>query len=158
MDFGLFVACHRFDESSSTANVYEQALEMVEFADQAGFRIAWFPEHHLIHYISCPSPLMMAIKAAGRTTRIRLGTAILVIPYYNPLRLAGELGMADILTGGRLEIGVGRGAFEYEFAKFGIDERIAAARLPDGMAVGTRALAPGGVPHRGEGRSRRPRP
>src|SRR5215470_3106467 len=135
MDFGLFVACHRFDESPSTSDVYEQALEMVEFADQAGFPIAWFPEHHLIHYISCPSPLMMAVKAASRTTRIRLGTAILVIPYYNPLRLAGELGMADILTGGRLEIGVGRGAFEYEFDRFRIDEHIAAARLRDGMAV-----------------------
>src|SRR5438067_21846 len=55
MDFGLFVACHRFDESLSTSAVYEQALEMVELADQAGFRVAWFPEHHLIHYISCPS-------------------------------------------------------------------------------------------------------
>ena len=135
MDFGLFVACHRFDESLSTSAVYEQALEMVELADQAGFRVAWFPEHHLIHYISCPSPLMMAVKAASRTERIRLGTAILVIPYYNPLRLAGELGMADVLTGGRLEIGIGRGAFEYEFDRFGIDEQIAAARLRDGMAV-----------------------
>src|SRR5215471_3310559 len=135
MDFGLFVACHRFDESPSTAEVYEQALEMVEFADQAGFRIAWFPEHHLIHYISCPSPLMMAVKAASRTTRIRLGAAILVMPYYNPLRLAGELGMADTLTGGRLEIGVGRGAFEYEFDRFGIDEKIGAARLLEGMEI-----------------------
>jgi alkanesulfonate monooxygenase SsuD/methylene tetrahydromethanopterin reductase-like flavin-dependent oxidoreductase (luciferase family) len=135
MDFGLFVACHRFDESLPTSAVYQQALEMVELAEEAGFRIAWFPEHHLIHYISCPSPLMMAIKAASHTERIRLGTAILVIPYYNPLRLAGELGMADVLTDGRLEIGVGRGAFEYEFDRFGIDERIAAARLRDGMAV-----------------------
>ena len=135
MDFGLFAACHRFDESGSTADVYEQALEMVELADEAGFRVAWFPEHHLIHYISCPSPLMMAVQAASRTRRIRLGTAILVIPYYNPLRLAGEIGMADVLTGGRLEIGVGRGAFEYEFDRFGIDETIAAARLRDGMAV-----------------------
>ena len=135
MDFGLFVACHRFDESTSTSAVYEQALEMVELADEAGFRIAWFPEHHLIHYISCPSPLMFAVHAASRTRRIRMGTAILVIPYYNPLRLAGELGMADVLTGGRLEIGVGRGAFEYEFDRFGIDEKIAAARLRDGMAI-----------------------
>jgi hypothetical protein len=60
MDFGLFVACHRFDESVSTREVYDQALEMVELADEAGFRIAWFPEHHLIHYISSPSPLMLA--------------------------------------------------------------------------------------------------
>jgi flavin-dependent trigonelline monooxygenase, oxygenase component len=135
MDFGLFVACHRFDDAVSTREVYDQALEMVELADEAGFRTAWFPEHHLIHYISSPSPLMFAVHAAARTRRIRLGTAILVIPYYNPLRLAGEIGMADVLTEGRLEIGVGRGAFEYEFDRFRIDEHIAAARLRDGMAI-----------------------
>ena len=150
MDFGLFAACHRFDESLSTAAVYEQALEMVELADEAGFRVAWFPEHHLIHYISCPSPLMMAVHAASRTERIRLGTAILVIPYYNPLRLAGELGMADVLTGGRLEIGVGRGAFEYEFDRFGIDERIAAARLRDGMAIVRGLLTEDDFSYKGE--------
>ena len=135
MDFGLFVACHRLDRASSTAEIYDQAMEMVELADEAGFRIAWFPEHHLIQYISCPSPLMFAVKAAARTRRIRVGTAILVIPYYNPLRLAGELGMADVLTDGRLEIGVGRGAFEYEFRCFGVNETIAAARLREGMEI-----------------------
>jgi alkanesulfonate monooxygenase SsuD/methylene tetrahydromethanopterin reductase-like flavin-dependent oxidoreductase (luciferase family) len=135
MDFGIFVPCHRVDESVSTQELYRQALEQVQLAEQAGMRIAWFPEHHLVHYYSCPSPLMFAVKAAAATRRIRLGTAILVIPYYNPLRLAGELGMADILTDGRLEIGVGRGAFEYEFDRFGIDEHIGAARLREGMEI-----------------------
>jgi alkanesulfonate monooxygenase SsuD/methylene tetrahydromethanopterin reductase-like flavin-dependent oxidoreductase (luciferase family) len=107
----------------------------VRLADEAGFSIAWFPEHHLVQYFSCPSPLMFCVQAAAVTRRIRVGTAILVIPYYNPLRLAGELGMADMLTGGRLEIGVGRGAFEYEFDRFGIDEHIGAARLREGMEV-----------------------
>jgi alkanesulfonate monooxygenase SsuD/methylene tetrahydromethanopterin reductase-like flavin-dependent oxidoreductase (luciferase family) len=135
MDFGLFVACHRLHQGVVAADVFDQALEMVELADDAGFQTAWFPEHHLIHYISCPSPLMLAVKAAARTRRIRLGTAILVIPYYDPLRLAGEIGMADHLTDGRLEIGIGRGAFEYEFHRFGIDERIGAARLREGMEI-----------------------
>jgi alkanesulfonate monooxygenase SsuD/methylene tetrahydromethanopterin reductase-like flavin-dependent oxidoreductase (luciferase family) len=135
MDFGLFVACHRFDAALSARDVYDNALDAVRLADEAGFRTAWFPEHHLIQYIACPSPLMMAVNAAAVTRRIRVGAAILVIPYYNPLRLAGELGMADVLTGGRLEIGVGRGAFEYEFDRFGIDERIGAARLREGMEV-----------------------
>jgi alkanesulfonate monooxygenase SsuD/methylene tetrahydromethanopterin reductase-like flavin-dependent oxidoreductase (luciferase family) len=58
-----------------------------------------------------------------------------VIPYYNPLRLAGEIGMADVLCDGRLEIGVGRGAFEYEFDRFGITEAIGAARLREGMEI-----------------------
>src|SRR5262249_56202884 len=121
-ELGVFAACQRCDESASTSTVYEQALEMVELADEAGFRTAWFPEHHLIHYISCPSPLMMAIKAASRTERIRLGTAILVIPYYNPLRLAGELGMADVLTDGRPQIGGGGRVFEYAVGRFGHDD------------------------------------
>jgi flavin-dependent trigonelline monooxygenase, oxygenase component len=135
VDFGLFVPCHRFDASVGTKELYDQALEMVTLADEAGFTTAWFPEHHLVQYISSPSPLMWMVKAAAHTRRIRVGAAILVIPYYNPLRLAGEIGMADVLCDGRLEIGVGRGAFEYEFDRFGITEAIGAARLREGMEI-----------------------
>ena len=135
MEFGLFVPCHRYDERVSVKELYDQALETVRFADAAGFTTAWFPEHHLVQYYASPSPLMWIVKAGSVTSRIRLGAAILVMPYYNPLRLAGELGMADTLTGGRLEIGVGRGAFEYEFDRFGIDEKIGAARLREGMEI-----------------------
>jgi alkanesulfonate monooxygenase SsuD/methylene tetrahydromethanopterin reductase-like flavin-dependent oxidoreductase (luciferase family) len=135
MDFGLFVPCHRLDESVGERQVIEHALATVELADEAGFRVAWFPEHHLIQYIACPSPLMLAVKAAARTRRIRVGTAILVMPYYDPRRLAGEIGLADILTEGRLEVGVGRGAFDYEFNRFGVNEKIAAQRLREGMEI-----------------------
>lgn len=135
MDFGLFVPCHRLDGAYTEKEVIENALEMVEFADRAGFRIAWFPEHHVVQYIACPSPLMMAVMAASRAQRIRVGSAILVVPYYSPLRLAGEIGLADVLTDGRLELGLGRGAFQYEFDRFGIDEKIGAARLREGMDV-----------------------
>jgi alkanesulfonate monooxygenase SsuD/methylene tetrahydromethanopterin reductase-like flavin-dependent oxidoreductase (luciferase family) len=135
MDFGIFIPCHRMDESVSTRELYDQALEQVRLADDAGFATAWFPEHHLVQYYSCPSPLMFCVQAAAVTRRIRLGTAILVMPYYNALRLAGEIGMADVLTNGRMEIGVGRGAFEYEFDRFGIDEHIGAARLREGMEI-----------------------
>jgi alkanesulfonate monooxygenase SsuD/methylene tetrahydromethanopterin reductase-like flavin-dependent oxidoreductase (luciferase family) len=133
MDFGIFIPCHRLDDSLSEQATIANALEVATLAEQAGFSIAWFPEHHLVQYIACPSPLMLAVAAAARTRRIRVGTAILVIPYYNPLRLAGEIGLADILCDGRLEIGLGRGAFHYEFDRFGVDEQIAAQRLRDGM-------------------------
>lgn len=135
MDFGLFVPCHRLDGSYTQKEVVEHALEMVEFADRAGFQVAWFPEHHLVQYIACPSPLMMAVKAAARTRRIRVGSAILVVPYYNPLRLASEIGLADILTDGRLELGLGRGTFQYEFDRFSLNEKVAAQRLREGMDV-----------------------
>ena len=109
MDFGLFVPCHRFDASLSVKELYDQVLEMVKLADEAGFNTVWFPEHHLVQYYASPSPLMWMVKAAAATRRVRVGAAILVIPYYNPLRLAGEIGMADVLCDGRLEIGeIGR--------------------------------------------------
>ncbi|MGE3150784.1 MAG: LLM class flavin-dependent oxidoreductase [Pseudorhodoplanes sp.] len=133
MKFGLFLPFHRLDRSVSQKEVYDQTMECVTFAEEAGFQSVWFPEHHLIEYIACPSPLMFIAAAAQRTTRIRLGTAIIVAPYYNPLRLAGEIGMADILSNGRLDIGFGRGAFFYEFDRFGIDEKIGAARLRENL-------------------------
>jgi len=135
MDFGIFIPCHRLDDSVSQKDTIANALEVAQLADEAGFSIAWFPEHHLVQYIACPSPLMLAVSAAARTTRIRVGTAIMVIPYYNPLRLAGELGLADILCEGRLEVGLGRGAFSYEFDRFGVDEEIAARQLREGMEI-----------------------
>ena len=135
MDFGLFIPCHRLDDATSERDVINRAVAMAEFAEDAGFKTVWFPEHHMIQYIACPSPLMLAIKVAARTQRIRVGTAIMVLPYYDPRRLAGEIGLADVLTDGRLELGFGRGAFKYEFERFGIDEKIGAARMRESMAV-----------------------
>jgi flavin-dependent trigonelline monooxygenase, oxygenase component len=136
MEFGLFVACQRFDESVTAEEMYRHGLETVELADEAGFRTVWFPEHHLINFIACPSPLLFVVKAAERTRRVRVGTAIVTVPYYHPLRLAGDIALADVLTEGRLELGVARGAYEYEYARFGIaSERMAAERFREGMDI-----------------------
>lgn len=135
MDFGLFIPCHRLDNSATEREVIDRAVTTAEFAEAAGFTTAWFHEHHMIQYIACPSPLMLAIKVAALTERIRVGTAIMVLPYYDPRRLAGEIGLADLLTDGRLELGFGRGAFKYEFERFGIDEHIGAKRIREFMEV-----------------------
>ncbi len=135
MDFGIFVPFHRFSESTSEAEIFDRAMEMVQFAEETGFKCVWFPEHHLVQYIMCPSPLMWCIHAAAQTKKIRVGTCIIVVPYYNPLRLAGEIGLADQLTKGRLELGIGRGAFAYEFDRFGINEKIGAAKMRESMDV-----------------------
>jgi alkanesulfonate monooxygenase SsuD/methylene tetrahydromethanopterin reductase-like flavin-dependent oxidoreductase (luciferase family) len=134
MDFGLFVPCARFEDSVSVRQVYQRAMETVEFADEAGFRIVWFPEHHLLSFYSCPSPLLFVVKAAERTRRCRVGTAIVTVPYSHPLKLAGEIALADHLTDGRLELGVSRGAYEYELTRFGLaSERMAAERFRESM-------------------------
>ncbi|KAA3628832.1 MAG: LLM class flavin-dependent oxidoreductase [Proteobacteria bacterium] len=141
MDFGAFILCQRLQRELSTTEVFDNSLELVQLAEKVGFRNAWFPEHHLLHYVSCPSPLMMAVKAASVTNSIRVGTAITVAPYYHPIRLAGEIGMADHLTNGRLEIGTGRGAVNYEFTRFGIDVPTASARFQEAAKTVQNLLA-----------------
>lgn len=150
MDFSLFVPCHRFDNAVSESEVMAFALRSSEMADEGGFRTVWFPEHHMVQYIACPSPLQLAVAAAQRTKRVRVGTAIIVLPYYDPRRLAGEIGMADVLSEGRLEVGLGRGAFQYEFDRYGIDPSIGTARLHEGMDVIEGLLTQEDFEYRGE--------
>jgi flavin-dependent trigonelline monooxygenase, oxygenase component len=95
--------------------VAAQALEMVGAAERLGFDVAWAAEHHTIEYTIAPNPLVLIVHWAAHARRIRLGTAVITAPYWNPLRAAGEIALADILTGGRLEVGFGRGAYQYEF-------------------------------------------
>jgi alkanesulfonate monooxygenase SsuD/methylene tetrahydromethanopterin reductase-like flavin-dependent oxidoreductase (luciferase family) len=140
MKFGIFVPLHRLDNSVSHQTLYKRALDIIKLAEDAGISTAWLPEHHLIEYIASPSPLMLLVAAAAKTSRIRLGTAIMVAPYYNPLRLAGEIGLADVLSDGRLDVGFGRGAFMYEFERFGVDEKIASARMREGLEIITGLL------------------
>ena len=88
-----------------------------------GFDSVWLAEHHFSSYGYCPNPLLMAVKLAERTKRARIGIGVMVVPFYHPLRLAEEIGMADQLTEGRLDLGVGRGYQPYEFNRFGVPIR-----------------------------------
>jgi len=95
--------------------VAAQALELVTTAERLGFDIAWAAEHHTIEYTIAPNPLVLIMHWAAHARRMRLGTAVITAPYWNPLRAAGEIALADLLTNGRLEVGFGRGAYQYEF-------------------------------------------
>jgi len=95
--------------------VAAEALEMVVAAEELGFDVAWAAEHHTIEYTIGPDPLVLMMHWAAHARTIRLGTAVITAPYWNPLRAAGALALADILTNGRLEVGFGRGAYQYEF-------------------------------------------
>jgi flavin-dependent trigonelline monooxygenase, oxygenase component len=115
MRFAVAVHVHRQHPEQSIEEATAQALEFVTMADELGFEVAWAAEHHAHEYYIAPNPLIQLTHWAAHTRRIRLGTAVIVAPYWHPLRLAGEIGMTDVLTGGRLEIGIARGAFQYEF-------------------------------------------
>ena len=115
LKFSIAVHMERRSPEESMIQQAEQVLEVVQFADKAGFEIVWATEHHGQEYIIGPNPLLLLTYFGAHTETIRLGTAVIVAPYWHPLRVAGEVGMADLLTGGRIELGIARGAFQYEF-------------------------------------------
>jgi alkanesulfonate monooxygenase SsuD/methylene tetrahydromethanopterin reductase-like flavin-dependent oxidoreductase (luciferase family) len=121
MEFGLFNLMGYRDPGIPTRTILMQVAEQTRLAEQVGFGMAWFAEHHFSNYCVCPSPLLMAAHCAGLTNRIRLATGVLVLPLYRPSRLIAEIAMVHALSGGRLVLGVGSGYQPYEFERFGVD-------------------------------------
>ena len=115
MKFSLSVHPERTDPRNDVREALRSALDLVRMADQGGFEIAWTPEHHMIECTIGPNPFTTLIHWAAHTSRIRLGTATVVAPYWHPIRLAAEAALCDQLSDGRLEFGIARGAFQYEF-------------------------------------------
>ena len=105
----------------SIGDLYRQHLDEVVLAEAVGIDHCWFYEHHLSPTGPMPSPNLMIAAAAGRTRRMRLGNMVNVLPYRNPLLVAEEAAVLDQMTGGRLDVGVGRGGKASEYQSFCID-------------------------------------
>ena len=102
-------------------SVLLETLEEIQLADELGFDSAWLAEHHFSRYGILGNPLLLGAAIAERTKNIRIGTAVVVIPFHNPLRLAEDAATLDLLSHGRLDLGVGRGYQPAEFKGFGIE-------------------------------------
>jgi len=131
MHLGYFGLMGYRQRGKSPHEVFREHIEQVVHADQLGFEIAWFAEHHFSNYCICPSPLIMAARCAGVTKRIRLGPAVVVAPLYDPARLLAEIGMVDCLSDGRLVLGLGSGYQPFEFERFGKDLALARPMLSE---------------------------
>lgn len=129
----------------SYAEYYTECLDEVAEADRLGFDTVWLPEHHLTADGFLPSPLVMSAAIASRTQRIRIGTGILVLPLHHPLRIAEDVAVADLISGGRMIVGVGQGYAEREFAAMGVDRRDRSSLLEEGVEVIRQALHHGQV-------------
>jgi alkanesulfonate monooxygenase SsuD/methylene tetrahydromethanopterin reductase-like flavin-dependent oxidoreductase (luciferase family) len=101
--------------------VYHRAFQRIDIMEQNGYDAVWLAEHHFSSFSICPSIHMMGTHVAARTKRLRIGTGVSLAPFYNPLRLAEEVALLDVLSGGRVNWGVGRGYQEGEFKAFGVD-------------------------------------
>lgn len=150
MEFGLFILGPLKDRSKPVAALIAESAAQVRLAEQIGFTTAWFAEHHLSNCSVCPSPLLMATHCAGLTSTIRLGTAILVLPFYQPVRLIEEIAYVDAMTGGRLLIGVGSGNQDFEARRFDTTARELSSRFAEMLDILELACEDGPLAYEGE--------
>ena len=110
-------------ENSTHAEMFRRQLEEVELAERIGIDQIWFFEHHLQPTAPVPSPNLLIAAAAQTTRHIRFASMVNILPFRHPLLIAEEAAMLDNLTGGRLDMGLGRGLRPPEFEAFGVDQQ-----------------------------------
>src|SRR5271157_216684 len=137
------------DRSVPLNSVYEMALERFSIMDETGYDAVWLAEHHFSSFSVCPSVHMMGTMAAARTKRLRIGMAVSLAPFYNPLRLAEEVALLDVLSGGRVNWGAGRGFERSEFAAFGIPGEESAPRFHETVEIVLKAWTNQRLTHHG---------
>jgi len=119
MQFNHFLTSYMPDLSIGSKAHFDNMIEQAVLADKLGYSTISIPEHHLVNILMMPSPLQMAVKIATLTKNINITTSVAVLPLHDMRTYAGEVSTADILTDGRLILGVGRGAFAWEMNKLG---------------------------------------
>ena len=117
MKFSIAINMTRVDSTTPPKEVWQRSLDLLHIAEQGGMEVAWAAEHHAMEFWWAANPFTILADWAHRTSRIRLGIGVVVAPYWHPIRLAGEAGLIDLFSDGRLELGISRGAFNFEFAR-----------------------------------------
>ncbi len=125
---------------TSDAAMYAALLEDVELYVGQGYGTVWLIEHHFSDYFPTPAPLVLASHIAGRFPQLSIGTCVMVLPWYEPLRTAGEIAMLSLLTEQPLHIGIGRGTAKYEFDAFGLEMGSSRERFKEVYEVISMAL------------------
>jgi alkanesulfonate monooxygenase SsuD/methylene tetrahydromethanopterin reductase-like flavin-dependent oxidoreductase (luciferase family) len=138
MKFGLMFLFQQdpsHNPAAAAGEAIREAIDQAVYAEELGFDTVWLAEHHFSPYGLVGSPLTTAAAIAARTSRLRIGTAVLVIPFYNPIRLAEECALIDQISEGRLDIGYGRGYQPAEFRRFGVPQAEARARTEEAIEI-----------------------
>jgi alkanesulfonate monooxygenase SsuD/methylene tetrahydromethanopterin reductase-like flavin-dependent oxidoreductase (luciferase family) len=135
MKFGVFFQAPAAD-GQTDAERYTEMFELIALAEELGFDVAWLAELHFGGAFSLlANPLMMVPVIAQRTTRIRIGTAVTLLPLQHPLSCAEQAATADVLSGGRLEFGVGRGSIPSQFHGFRVPVAENRARFDEALEI-----------------------
>jgi luciferase family oxidoreductase group 1 len=134
MDWGLFYLMQR-DEAWTEQAVYDSALEQALHAESFGYHSVWIAEHHFNDYGLCPAPTVLAAFIAARTATLRLGMGVSLLPLHHPVDLAEQLAVLDVVSGGRLDVGIGRGGTLQDYETFQSDRNDSRQRVEEGIAL-----------------------
>ena len=135
MDFNHFLTSYMPDPTIGSKTHFKNMLDQSVLAEQLGYVAVSIPEHHLVNVLMMPSPLQMAVKISTLTNKIRLSTSVAVLPIHDMRTFAGDVSTADILTEGRLELGVARGAFAWELDRLGSPIESSKEKFIESLAV-----------------------
>lgn len=151
MKFSLFVHMERVSAETPQRQLYDEMIELCHMADEGGVHAIWTGEHHAMNFTIAPNPFINLVDIARQTKNVRLGTGTIIAPFWNPIRLAGEAAMTDIITGGRLDIGIARGAYTYEYERLspGLDAWTAGQKMRE-LIPAVKNLWAGDYAHDGE--------
>ena len=151
MRFGFFSVQDFYPELGvSPREYFELLLARMRQAEALGYESYWLAEHHFANYGLDPAPHVVLTAAARETTRLRLGTAISVLPFHNPVHVAENYALVDLLSNGRLNFGAGSGYLQHEFAGHRVPSAEKAARFDEALQIVLRAWT--GEPFSYEGR------
>src|SRR5690242_2161512 len=131
------------------AEVVHREIEQMEWTEELGFDQIWLTEHHFIDYGLAVDPASLAATAAARTRRVRIGLAAAILPFHHPLRLAEQLALIDIISKGRLDVGVGRGNRPAEFRGYHVPQQENRERFDEAVDIMLKAWTEERFSHEG---------
>jgi flavin-dependent trigonelline monooxygenase, oxygenase component len=131
MEFSLFAHMERLSPDQDHCALRKELIALAKIADEGGMRALWTGEHHGMDFTIAPNPFLSIVDLSYHTKNLRLGTGTVIAPFWHPIKLAGEAAATDIITNGRLELGIARGAYSYEYERLmpGMDAWEAGQRM-----------------------------
>ncbi|MCS6924762.1 MAG: LLM class flavin-dependent oxidoreductase [Candidatus Binatia bacterium] len=150
MKFGILQFFSWPERRVALPTVYQRALQRIEIMDRTGYDAVWLTEHHFSDYSVCPSIPVMGTYAAARTQRLRIGAGVTLAAFYHPLRLAEEIALLDLLSGGRVNWGAGRGFDPREFKTFNVPMHESYARFREVVDIVVQAWTQERLTYKGQ--------
>ena len=150
MKFGLLFRPQDPPNAANIGRRWAETLDAAEAAEVAGFDGVFVPEHHMMPDGYLPAPMVACGALAARTKRVDVGTTVFLLPYYNPIQVAEQAAMVDVISGGRMRLGCGLGALPEEFALYGLDAKTQISRFEEAIGLVQQAWSGAELDHHGK--------